>query len=164
MAADERVYSIADQVALLRAREGQQNARATDITSVYDAPPRGEARARDGRQPRPRITRECARGAQTLVACRASSAELGVAGVLDGVDVADTAACAALAERVGAGTGLSTSASTTPDTYGPEEKVRRRARAAGLARATHSPARVLSLSLSLALSARTVDGAALSSR
>ena len=159
LAASATEYSLADQVARFARAKEEKNQRYLDMDSVYDGSGfKGKRVLVTGgnRGLGLCITKECvAQGAQTLVACRTTSAELdalGVAGVLDGVDVADTAACAKLAERVAAEHGpVDVVINNAGYFYGPEEKARDRdlslrdprARARARARRPSSSGRLL---------------------
>lgn len=129
---EERVYSIADQVARFARAKEEQNGRYLDIASVYDGSwLKGKRVVITGgnRGLGLATTKELVKqGAEVVVACRKTSPELeaipGVASVIEGVDVADTASVARFAERLkAAGKGVDVVINNAGYFYGPQETV-----------------------------------------
>ena len=131
LAAADRVYSIADQVKRFARAKEEKDKRYLDIASVFDGSfLKGQRVVITGgnRGLGLATTLELVKqGAEVIVACRKSSPELeaaGVAGVYEGVDVADTASVEAFATKLKAeGKPVDIIINNAGYFYGPNEKV-----------------------------------------
>jgi NAD(P)-dependent dehydrogenase (short-subunit alcohol dehydrogenase family) len=131
LAAEDRVYSIADQVARFARAKEEKNQRYLDIGSVFDGSwLKGKRVLITGgnRGLGLATTLELVKqGAEVIVACRKTSDELeaaGVAAVYTGVDVADTASVEAFAAKLkGDGGPVDVVINNAGYFYGPNEKV-----------------------------------------